>query len=124
MRPTLIRDFKMKRLILLGIFVASLLGFSGCAAVHSGLTSNVNQNTTQVVLAANNYKVIAKVKGTATATSVFGIGGGFKPLIERARADMLENAGMVGSSKAVINEIVEVNNKSYLGVVNLKTVTV
>jgi hypothetical protein len=109
--------------VLISIFVFSLLGFSGCA-FHSGLTSNLNQNTTQVVLSTNNYKIIAKVKGTASGISVLGIGGSFKPLIERARAEMLENASIVGSSKAVINETVEVNNKNYAGIVNQKTVTV
>jgi hypothetical protein len=65
------------------------------------------------------------VKGAASGTTVFGIiGGSFRPLIDRARTEMLENAGLVGSSRAVINETVEVNNRSFIGIVTTKNVTV
>ena len=100
-----------------------LFSFSSCA-VHSGLTHNVNNHTTNVVLEKNNYKIIQKVKGTASGTTVLAIGGSFKPLIEKARAEMLESAGLIGTSRAVINETVEINNKNYVGVVNVKTITV
>jgi hypothetical protein len=84
----------------------------------------MNNHTTNVVLQKNNYKIIQKVKGTSTSTSVFGIGGGFRPLIERARAKMLESAELIGTTRAVINETVETNNKNYVGIVNQKTVTI
>jgi hypothetical protein len=76
------------------------------------------------VLSKNNFKVVSYVKGTASGTSVFGIGGSFKALIGEARKKMLENANLEGRSRAVINETVEQNYKNYVGVVNQKAVTV
>ena len=44
--------------------------------------------------------------------------GGFrkKGLIEEARAEMLENANLIGSSRAVINENVETSVTSFAGI--------
>jgi hypothetical protein len=113
----------MKRILLICIFAISLSGLSSCA-VHSGLTTNLNQNTTQVVLSRNNYEIVKKVKDRASGLSIFGIGGSFGPLIAKARAKMLEKANLVGSSRAIINETVEVNFKNFFIIVNMKTVTV
>ncbi len=45
---------------------------------------------------------------------IFGIGGHDRNgMIEEARAEMLENADLVGSSKAVINETVEVKHSFF-----------
>jgi hypothetical protein len=93
-------------------------------AIHNGLTSNYNEHSTQVVLSQKNYKVIAKVEGSTSSIAVLGFGGSFRPLVEKARAKMLKNVDFIGSSRAVINETVEVNNKSFVGIVNMKTVTV
>jgi hypothetical protein len=110
--------------ILSVIFVITIVCSLSSCAIHSGLTSNMNNHTTNVVLQKNNYKIIQKVKGTATSTSVFGIGGSFRPLIEKARTKMLESAGLIGTTRAVISETVETNNKNYVGIVNQKTVTI
>ena len=37
---------------------------------------------------------------------------------------MLSSANLIGKPRAVINETVEINNKSYVGIVNVHTVTV
>ena len=113
----------MKRIVYVILTVAIVLSLSSCAT-HFGLTSNLNNSTTNVILQTNNYKIIKKVKGTASGTSVFGIGGSFKPLIEQARSEMLSSANLIGKPRAVINETVEINNKSYVGIVNVHTVTV
>ncbi|MDR1369671.1 MAG: hypothetical protein LBJ72_06050 [Dysgonamonadaceae bacterium] len=113
----------MKKFFSVLFVIAMLFSFSSCA-IHSVLTNNVNNSTTNVVLEKNNYKIIQKVKGSASGTSVLIFGGSFRPLIEKARSKMLENAELIGTSRAVINETVEVNNKSYVGIVNVKTVTV
>ena len=109
----------MKKLILLLI---SILLLSSCA-VHSGLTFNTNNSVTNVVLQGNNYKIIQKVQGTASGFSVFGIGGAFQPIVNNARSEMLRNANLIGRSRAIINETVEVNNKFFV-IVGVKTVTV
>jgi hypothetical protein len=83
----------------------------------------MNNNTTKVVLQGKNYTVVQQVKGSASGVTVLGFGGSFSPLIENARSEMLSSANLVGGSRAVINEIVEVNNKRFV-VFSLKTVTV
>lgn len=112
----------MKKFLNTLTIVAIVFSMSSCA-VHSGLTSNMNNNATEVVLQGNNYKVIQQVKGSANGVAVFGLGGGFSPLVANARSEMLASADLVGKPRAVINEIVEVNNKSFV-VCRIKTVTV
>ena len=113
----------MKKFFNFIIAVAVIFSISSCA-IHSGLTGNMNSNTTNVVLQDNNYKIIQKVKGEASGMSVLGIfGGSFRPLVEKARVQMLESANLIGKSRAIINETVEVNNKFFV-IVGFKTVTV
>jgi len=102
--------------------VAIILSLSSCAT-HFGLTANLNNSTTNVVLQTNNYKIIKKVKGEATGLKVLGIGGSFKAKVEEARSKMLFSANLIGKSRAVINETVEVNNKFFV-LFGLRTVTV
>ena len=83
----------------------------------------MNNNTTNVILQTNNYRIIQKVKGTATGLTVLGFGGSFRPLIENARSEMLRNANLIGYSRAVINETVEINYK-YFVVIMLTTINV
>jgi len=112
----------MKRTgLLLLIGIAFLLSSCG---IHSGLTSNVNNHQTDVILAKKNYTVIDYVKGEATATYVFGLGGiSKKSLIQQAKANMLLKADILGGSKAVINETVEIH-QSFFPIVTQYTVTV
>jgi len=113
----------MRNLPILILVVTIIFSLSSCA-IHSGLTGNMNNSTTNVVLQTNNYKIIKKVTGTATGTRVLCLFGGYqKPLVEKARSQMLESANLIGKPRAVINETVEVNNKFFV-VVGFKTVTV
>ena len=114
----------MKKLLMLFVLVATIFGFSSCQ-LHSGLAVNLNQNTTNVVLQDNNYKIVQKVRGEAQADYFFYFGGFRKKgLIEEARANMLESANLVGSSKAVINETVETSLTTIAGVFSFVKVTV
>lgn len=109
----------MKKVFLL---MGIIFLLSGCA-IHNGLTSNMNNHNTQVVLSKKNFEVVAKVKGQASATYVFGIGGLYKNgLIETARTKMMENANLVGGSKAIINETVEMKHNFYLLVLRNKVI--
>ncbi|NRD19834.1 hypothetical protein HNV08_07210 [Winogradskyella eckloniae] len=102
----------MKRLSMLLIVVS--MCFTSCAA-HYGLPQNYNQNTTEVVLTENNFKVVNIAKGEASATYIFGIGGLAKNgLVAEAKAKMLKSAGMEGASRTVINELVEVKTSGFL----------
>lgn len=114
----------MKKALLFFTLFAALFGMTSCS-VHDGMTRNLNQNSTNVILQDNNYTIVQKVRGESEADYFFYFGGFRKKgLIEEARANMLENANLVGSSKAVINETVEVSISSFLGIYNIMKITV
>ena len=101
----------VKRITVIALFSAMFL--ASCAG-HRGLTSNVNNHSTEVVLSKKNFKVIKSVSGTASVTYVLGIGGLSKSaLIAEARAEMLKQAELQGSARAIINETVEVKGSSF-----------
>lgn len=114
----------MKKLLMLFVLVVTLFGVSSCS-LQDPMTRNLNQNSTNVVLQDNNYKIVAKVGGEAQAKYILCFGGFRKQaLIEEARARMLENANLIGSSKAIINENVETSVTSFAGFYNILKVTV
>ena len=97
----------MKKLFL--ILIASFL-LSSCA-FNDGLISNVNNQVTSVELSEKNFTVVDMVRGESSALYIFGIGGLDKNgLVAEAKAKMLANAGLVGTSRAVVNQTVEVKH--------------
>lgn len=111
----------MKRIFI--ILIGLTLLFSSCA-IHHGLTTNANLHTTEVVLSEKNFKVLKSVQGESEAMYVFGLGGLRKEaLIAEARANMLSGSDIVGGSKAIINETVEIKITSFV-IVTLYKVTV
>ena len=108
----------MKKIILFGAL--ALLASCG---VSSGLTGNLNNHTTQVVLSKNNFKVVEHVTGEATNSYFLFFGGSKKALIEEARARMLKNANLLGTSRAVINETVEEHTLTFV-IGTIYTITV
>jgi hypothetical protein len=109
----LIKNRKMNDQLKLILAFLILVLFSSCA-IHNGLTSNQNGHNTEVQLSRNNFKVVQYVEGSSRATYVFGIGGLSKPaLISRARQKMLEGANLIGTSKAVVNETVEIKHSFF-----------
>lgn len=87
----------------LSIIIITSILMTSCG-IHSAMVGNVNNNNTNVELSKKNFKVIEKVSGKSTATYIFGIGGlSNKALIEKAKFKMLENADLIGGSKAIIN---------------------
>ncbi len=98
----------MKKNVLSILVIATLTFISSCG-LHNGLTTNSNGHNTEVQLHKKNFKVIKAISGTEEAVYVLGIGGLNKAaLIANARAKMLKDAGLEGSSKAIINETVEI----------------
>ena len=101
----------LKKITIIAFLGAMLL--TSCAG-HYGLTSNVNNHSTEVVLSKKNFKVIKSVSGEASVMYVLGIGGlSKKALIAEARAEMLKSAELEGSAKAIINETVEIKGSSF-----------
>ena len=108
----------MKKLFLFG---ALALLLASCGSTNE-LTHNLNNHTTQVVLSKKNFNVVEHVNGEASNLYVLGFGGTKAGLVGEARAKMLQNANLVGSSKAVINETVEIHYFSFLLGANYKVV--
>ena len=85
----------MKKVFNLILAVAIIFSLSSCV-MHSGLTGNLNNSTTNVVLQGNNYKIIQKVAGKASEMTVLHLSGVFKRLIAKARSEMLASANLIG----------------------------
>ncbi len=103
----------MKKLMLLPVTVACL-GLASCA-LQKNNTSNLNQNQTSVVLAKKNFAVVGTATGEAYATYFMGIGGLSKNgLRQEARAEMIRDAKLQGTSKVLINETTEEKNSIIL----------
>lgn len=109
-----------KYLIALALVGAVLL--SGCG-IHMPLTTNANLTATTVELSEDNFTVVKTVSGEAEAQYILGFGGLKKrALIELAKKDMIENAGLEGSSRALINVTVEEYYRNYVVLFRRKVV--
>ena len=96
----------MRKIQFAGLFALSLL--LGSCGFNSAIVLNHNQNNTQVQLSSNNYKVIEHVTGSAEVEYILMIGGLDKRrLYENAYSDMVSNANLKGSSRALINIVTE-----------------
>jgi len=120
----------MKKLLLtkkqlhIGLLLFAVILLAGCG-VSSGLMNqySVNGANSNVVLQKDNFKVLGTVSGEASDSYLFFIGGKTKNLIAIAKKNMIENAGLVGTSKAIINITLEEHNK-FAFVYIKKTITV
>ena len=93
----------MKTIINLFSLVAISLLLNSCG-IHASQIINQNQNATQVQLSGNNFKIIDKVSGTAEINYICLIGGMNRTqLYSKAYADLINNANMQNTSKALIN---------------------
>lgn len=96
----------MKKLIFTAI-VALVLLLQSCG-VNNALVLNQNQNSTQVQLSHNNFKVVQRITGHAEVKYICLIGGlKKKQLYENAYADMMSEADLTNGSRAVINIVTE-----------------
>ena len=110
----------MKKTAILLVLVA--LFMTSCAS-HHGVPKNHNQNTTEVVLTKKNFKVVSIVKGEAEAKYILGFGGLNKNgLVAEAKVNMLKSASIEGTSRAVINEVVEVKASGFIFVSKYKVI--
>lgn len=106
----------------LAFLLVTALVFTSCAT-HHGLPKNYNQNSTEVVLTKKNFKVVSIIKGEAEATYILGFGGlNRNGLVAEAKANMLKSSGMEGSSKTIINEVVEVKRSGFVFVNKCKVI--
>jgi hypothetical protein len=76
--------------------------------------TNQNLNETKVVLQSNNFKIIRRAEGFASATLILGVGGlNKKGLVASARKDMYDNAKLEGS-QIIICEQTEFKVSNYI----------
>lgn len=93
--------------IALSAFVVVLLTLTSCG-VNGSLILNQNQNTTQVHLGADNFRVVDKISGSAEVPYVLFIGGmNRRELYKEAYSSMLEKAKLESTSRAIINVLTE-----------------
>lgn len=106
------------------LFLIATIFLSGCG-INSGIINqfSVNGANTNVVLEKKNFKVIGTVNGEATDTYLFFIGGFKQTLAAKAKQNMIENAKLEGTSKAIINVTLEEHNK-FIFVYFKRTITV
>lgn len=88
--------------------LTGLVVFLSSCGVNGALVLNQNQNTTQVHMTSNNFKVVDKVSGTSSVKYICLIGGlRKKQLYENAYAEMMNKANLLNGSKAVVNVVTE-----------------
>jgi hypothetical protein len=118
------QDQIVKKVFLATLAVGTLLLFNSCG-ISSALVINDNQNSTQVQLTTNNYRVIERITGSAEVEYVFLIGGmGQRQLYENAYSAMLQKANMTGGSRAIINVMTEENVSGFFPFFHTRTITV
>lgn len=90
------------------LFWVAILFLSGCG-INSGLVNqySVNGANSNVILQKKNFKIIETVSGESSDSYIFFIGGNKQNLVARAKQNMIENAKLLGTSKAIINVTTE-----------------
>ena len=97
----------MKKLLSLSGVIILLLFLNSCGINYS-VISNQNQNSTQVQLSNNNFKVVDKVSGSAEVEYVLIFGGlNKRQLFENAYSSMVSKANLTGGPKALVNVVTE-----------------
>jgi hypothetical protein len=92
---------------------------------NSSNTLNSTTVLTNVVLSKNNFKVVGKTKGTASNWYLFLLFGGMRRrLLGRAYQNMLDEAKLEGTSRAVINVTYDWHTRFILWVYGDITITV
>lgn len=108
----------MKKLQKIALAALVAISLTGCG-ISSNLTSNMNNNVTNVTLSHKNYHVVKTVSTSVSGSYVFGIGGLSKrALRDNAVAQLTKEANLTGS-QALINVSVKQSTKLiliYMGV--------
>lgn len=103
----------MKKIIGILSSIVIALSLTSCG-VSSNLTSNINNNQTNVTLAGNNYHIVKTVEAEVSANYFFGIGGlSRRALHDNAVAELTKRANLTGS-QALINVTVKQSAKVIL----------
>lgn len=94
----------MKNLIITMLALSSMAVLTSSCGVSSALELNQHNSVTNVTLCEANFKVAGRVKGSASQKYILMIGGINKTgLYATAKSELMNNAGLTGSSKALVN---------------------
>lgn len=97
----------MKKLPLIASALLLTVLLSSCG-VNSSIVLNHNNNSTQVQLSGNNFRVTDRVTGSAEVSYVLIFGGmNKKQLYENAYAAMMNKAPLTQGSRALANVVTE-----------------
>lgn len=107
----------IKRLFL----VIALITLAGCASVTGGDIGP--EISTNVVLSEANFVVVSSVEGTAADRRFMGLGLSNRRLYARAKQELVEEAELIGQSRALVNVTVDVET-SFFWIFQTKRVTV
>lgn len=103
----------MKKILGAVAVIVASLALTGCG-LSANLTSNINNNQTNVTLATNNYHIVKTVEAEVSASYFFGIGGlSKKALHNNAVAELTKKANLTGS-QALVNVTVKESAKLIL----------
>ena len=90
----------MKKSIKLLFVAGLLLTLSGCSA-HLNTLALV-QNSPEVILREDNFRVVGMAEATTSVNRILGIGGiSRKAVLENAVAELFKNANLTGSQTIV-----------------------
>lgn len=99
----------MRNLSILFCVAIMAIIMTGCG-VNASRISNSNSISTNVELNKANFIVLERVSGEASSTYIMGIGGfSNQALIDMAKSNMMDEASLEGSSKAIINVTTDIH---------------
>lgn len=111
----------MKKNLFVAFSLIAMIHLTSCG-ISNPMSYNLNNHNTEVNLSRNNFKVIKTVTATDKATYFFGFGGTVKKaLYANCRARIVQDAGLEGSAKALVNETVETH---FSNMVFITTITI
>jgi len=114
----------MKKVIVVAVALGGLFLLNSCG-ISTALVMNDNQNSTQVQLTSNNYKVIERISGSAEVDYILLIGGmKQRQVYENAYSAMMQKANMKEGSRAIINVMTEENFSGFFPFFHTRTITV
>lgn len=110
--------------IIIAILTFSLL--SGCVGINNFAFNapSMSMDSRELKLENQEYKIIKKITGEATATYILGIGGMSEKahkLFHESYQNMVHKANL-GSNQTIIDVVAEKNFRCYLGIISLNTV--
>ncbi len=102
----------MKKILIIVLAAVIALSLTGCGA-SANLTSNVNNNVTNVTLSQKNFHIVEQVSSSVSSRYYFGIGGLSKAALRNNAVAELTKKAQLQGSQALINVSVKESLEFY-----------